>query len=187
MELTKDQQVELVKSLATKSMLEAGTAMGLDTKYKDSRAIRNAVTSVYKKIQKRPEDYGISQDVITLIMNAVKDRKIATITPQKPVKAQELDQDISSLLEGATSKSLKLINIKLDRLSRNKKNLDRISFAQLNIIAGTTFDKSRLLAGEATEHIAMISKVDKDMTPEEAMAVLLNFREQTLSNKQERK
>lgn len=186
MELTKDQQVELVKSLATKSMLEAGTAMGLDTQYKDSRAIRNAVTSVYKKIQKKPEEYGLTQEVLELIMKSVSDRKIATITPQKPVKVEE-DLDMTGLLQGAAEKSLKLINLKLDRLSRNKKNLDRISFAQLNTIAGTAIDKSRLIAGEATEHIAMIAKVDKDMSAKDAMATLLQFREQTITNKQERK
>lgn len=82
---------------------------------------------------------------------------------------------------------MQLINKKLDHLGKDKKSLDKVGIGELAKVAGILFDKGQIIQGQSTENIAVMSKnIKTDMSPEEAMEVLLNMREVNQAKKEKK-
>lgn len=171
--------INIFKALAAKSAYRVGLDFGFDKLYKDSRAIRNAIQNIYTRIKNNPEQYGLGQDVVTLVETSMAQRKAALVGSQEPTIAEKSDdrKDIKSLVTSIRDKTFRLIDKKLDRLSNSKKRLDSLSFKDLGIIAGIAFDKTQILKGEATENIAVLAKISPTMTADEAIQMALRVRE----------
>lgn len=180
MKLSTEQKVELFKKLASKTTLEAGTEAGLAKFFKNSRAIRNKVYSTYQQVRQDPEFYKVTPEVVTLVETAMSARAVegrnTEIVTDDP-------KEIKGLVLNIRDKTFGLIDKKLDRVSKSRAKLDALSFKDLGIIAGIAFDKSQILKGEATEHIAHYAKIDGNISPEDAMAMILKSREETIIKK----
>lgn len=70
-----------------------------------------------------------------------------------------------------------LLRMKAKQLMSDKDELKKQSLQQLASAFSILFDKSQLVKGEATKHVAVHSKISSDMTPDEMMATLLKRRE----------
>lgn len=175
-QLTNIQKGQLFKRLANKSQYRAGVDFGLDKYFDKPTGVINLVNKVYREVKENPEQFAISQDVLSLVESGMIDRrqkKNAMINiPKDPGNINERD-----LVVGVRNKAWALLDKKLDYLSRNKKAFRDTSIAQLGTLAGISFDKAQIMKGEATEHIALRAKISKDTTPEEAMEQLLKIRE----------
>src|SRR5690606_26258617 len=85
--------------------------------------------------------------------------------------------DTKRLITGGKNKALMALHRKFDYMMQSKKALNDVSLSQLAQTFGILFDKDQILKGEATENIAVMAQVDKDMKPEDALAALGRFRE----------
>lgn len=184
MKLTPEQEVAIFRSLAFKSALETGLEFGFDKHYKDNKAVRNAVTVLYQKVRKEPAKYGVGTDVVQLVCDAMAHRSITKATREVSAAEKEIDSgDIKTMLIGVRDKTLRLIDRKLTRAGKSNKRLDAISFRDLGTIAGIAFDKAQIIQGQATEHVALMGKIEGNIDPEKAIDLVLRMRELNISKK----
>ena len=169
----------LFKMLAEKSLYETGMEFGFDKRLKNSQGVKNAVYRIYVQVKSNPEKYLITPEVVDLVSGVVSSRKVAERTNVTLREQNDSVQntDLKELVTSARDKSMRLIHKKLDQISSNKKALDSVNLVQLTTAFGTIFDKAQIISGEATENIAVLSKIKSDMTPEESMNMILKMRE----------
>lgn len=172
-----EKEAEIFKELANTSTLKVGMAYGFDKVYKDTKAIRNAVNAIFNKVKNEPAKYGLSQDVVDLVQKSMAERKSAVVSVPSLREKEDDAYDIKDVVTGIRDKTFKLIDKKLNRVSNSNKKLDAISFKDLGIIAGISFDKSQILRGEATETITVMGQIDKSLSATDVLKLALQMRE----------
>lgn len=185
--ITNKQKAEVFKDLVKVSAYQAGVRAGIDRYYKNKWSLIAFIRRVEKEVRDNPKKFGISDDTISMVDSALVERKTKKIS----VIGQEMfespkvgmaDYDIKDLVERGSKKSLLLLHAKMDMIGDSKKQLRETSISALAQLVGIMFDKRQISKGEATEHINMRAKIDIDeKSPEEALQVLLNMREQMIN------
>lgn len=186
MNLGKERKAEIFKTLAHTTTYETGLKFGFDKVYKDRKAISNAISKIYRDVKHDPVKFGVEIETAKVVEEAVSNRAVtkgrSVISQADREEIQK--EDIKSIVTSVRNKSFLLLDAKLDMLAKSKKKLSQVPFQQLGTIAGIAFDKTRLLSGEATEHILQYSKIDKNMDPEEALNMVIAQRERLVENKE---
>jgi hypothetical protein len=186
--LTKEQEVEIFKRLAFKPTLAVGLEFNLDQHYKDNKAIKNAILRIYREIKERPAEFGVSPEVVQLVADAMAHRNLAKTTVDVSKAETEADQgDIKTLALTVRDKAWRLLDKKLTRASKSKKALDAIPLLQLSTTAATMLDKTLILQGQATEHIAIMGKIEGNINPEDALKLVLLMREKNIAQHETKK
>ena len=175
-------QAEIFKKLAFKSGYQVGLEYGFDKQYTSNKAVRSAVSNIRTRVKNNPErfaPYGITTEIIQLVDDASQSRSVIKNSQvEQSVVEQSIDKDdIKSLVTSIRDKTFGLIDKKIDMVSKSRKKLDALSFKDLGIIAGIAFDKTQILKGQATENIAVMAKIDKNMSPDDALAMVSKLRE----------
>ena len=173
--LTDDQKRAIFKALANNSQVKVGLDFGLDRHYKGNVGVMNAVSRIYKEVKEDFNRFLITPEVAELVELGMKDRfqrRHSGIVPLTDPNVSEKD-----LVLEAKRKAWVLLNQKLDYLAKNKKAFRNESIMSLAKLAGIVFDKSQIVRGEATEHIALKAKIDPNITSQEAIEQLLRYRE----------
>lgn len=185
MQLSPAIEIDIFKALSYKSALEVGLQFGLDQHYKDKKAVRNAVTAIANKVKKSPEKYGITPEVVALVTEAQSHRSLVKAEGEVNKPESEIQGgDIKTIVTGVRDKAWRLIDRKLTRAGRSNKTLDAISFRDLGTLAGISFDKSQIISGQATEHVALMGKIEGNINPSDAIALVLQMREKNVADKQ---
>lgn len=185
MTLTREQEADIFRHLAYKSSYETGLHFGFEKYCKDARAVRNAVTNIYNKVRKNPDQYGVSGEIVTLVADAMANRQLVQTKNAVTIAEKEIDSDdIKTIIPSVRNKAWKLIDRKLTRASRNNKSLDAVSFRDLGTLAGISFDKAQIISGQATEHVALMGKIEGNINPQDALDLVLKMREATVASKQ---
>lgn len=185
MQIAQDTEAAIFKRLAYKSAYETGIEFGFDQTHKDAKAIRNAVTYIFNKVKDNPERYGLSKEVVALVSEGVAHRQVATTRNELTVVEREIESgDIKNLVTGVRDKTWRLIDRKLQRASKSNKRLDDIGLRELGTLAGIAFDKAQIISGQATEHVALMGKIDGSINPQDALDLVLKMREATVASKQ---
>jgi len=174
MKISKENKVELFKSLASQPLYEVGVAYNMDRFYKNKVAIKNAVYKIYNDIRHKPEDYGLAIETVNLVVDAVQNRSAA---PSTSLQVDNTKLETKELLGNIQGKTLRLLDRRLDLLSKSKKKLESVSLTQLGTLAGIIFDKNQIIKGEATQHVAVHAKIDKDMSPDQLIEFVQKTRE----------
>lgn len=198
--LSPKQKVELFLSLKEASFYEVGRNFGLDKYYTTIVNLRSAVYRVYKDVVSNWQTYGVNENDLNEIVAIVKSRTksnltfkggkavmslaekpkadggVVTVTEQRLLAAQT-KPDIKEMALSTRDKSLLLLNKRMDMLFKSRKALAEIPLGTLAQVYGITFDKAQIVQGQATENIAMLAKIDKNISPEDAMKAILNIRE----------
>lgn len=185
MKLSEDKKAAIFKKLASGTLYDVGLEFGFDKHYKDATAIRNRVYAIYRDVANNPEKYAVQPETVDLVVDAVSNRKVATRT-ETPLaeKHTAIDtKDIKSMTLAGRDSAGRLIAKKLEYLEAHPKALAAESLVNLGKIFGILFDKSQIIQGQATEHVALMGKIDTGMTPEEAIQAVLRSREQTQAEK----
>ena len=194
--LTDEKKGIIFRMLAEKPLYETGVAFGFDKKYATAVAVKNKVHRIYQEVQKDPNRYMVSPDLCETVVGIVTNRnpkngggrEIAGMTHREVKEAKAADeQDITKLVLAGRAKAWTILHKKLDRVGRNKKALDELSLGTIGTIAGIMFDKGQIVQGQATENIAVMAKIDSNLTPEEAMKAVLNMREVNIIAKEKDK
>jgi len=182
MQFGEEKQAEIFKKLAYGSAYQVGLEYGFDKVYSSPKSVRNAVSAVKTKVKNNPakyEKFGITTEVLDLVAEASAKRNVAGPNAQsRSLAEQRLDsQDIKALMGGIRDKTFNIIDRKLDMVGKSRKKIDSISFKELGVIGGIAFDKSQILKGEATENIAVMAKIDKNISADDALALVGKMRE----------
>lgn len=180
MRFGKEKEVEIFKALANKSTLQVGIEFNFDKVYKNNRAVRNAVTGIFHKIKNNADEYGLSQELVDMVQAGMDERKLAGHPSNRPTQVEETEKDIKSMVIDARDMAWDLVGRKLQRISNNKKKLDAISFKELGWLAAVSFDKGQILKGEATENIAVLAKIDANITADDALSMVLEARDKNV-------
>ena len=183
MNLNNDQKVGLFKMMATKQLYEVGLFYGFDKYYKDSNAVKNAVYRIYNTVKNNPDEYLIQKDTYELVVGAVSARSAANVVSMRE-RMDSASSDIKSLITGGRDKTAKLIDMKLDSIGKSRKKLDNVSIVELSKVLNVLFDKGQIVQGEATEHIAVLGKIESGLSPEKLLEITLKQREKTIESKE---
>ena len=193
MELTDEKKGIIFRKLAEMPLYETGVAFGLDKHYKDAKSVKSKVHRIYQEVQKDPARYFVSQDVVDTISGIVSSRnpqgqgRPLNPTLRETTEVVSADEnDVSKLVLSGRAKAFKLLHKKLDQVGRNKKSLEAVSLAQLTTTAAILFDKGQIISGQATENVAILAKIDSNMSPDDALAAVLGMREQNIIAKEKK-
>src|SRR5258708_2495837 len=75
--LTKEKEAEIFKALAHKSYSEVGKDFGLHLIYPDDNAkVTSVVFSIARKVRRAPELWGLSEDTVEVIQEAIDKRSL---------------------------------------------------------------------------------------------------------------
>ena len=182
LKLNEAKKAALFKKLATNTLLKVGMEMELDKHYKSMESMKTAVYKIYNEVRATPSVFGISDDTVDLVVSNVSKRSVSaggegrqpeTLREEMEIKTT----DIKSMIVSGRNTAMGLINKKLDYLQRHPKALKETSITQLGTLFGIIFDKGQIIQGQATEHVAVMSKIDKNMKPDEAITRVLRMRE----------
>ena len=186
----------IVKGLASKSYTDVGLEFELDKIWPNIQTMRMNVYKMYNLVknsteQERLEKYGVTNDALEMVEKALADRKLSTNAygTKKDLAKKEsqdllLESDIKSLATSGRDKSAILIHKKMDQLSMKPKMLEKESIVNLAKVFATFFDKAQIATGQATEHIAVHAKIGDNISPEDAMEMLLRMRDNTMAEKE---
>lgn len=178
----------LFKMLGNKTLYEVGVEFGFDKKYKDVRAVNNAVYRVYQQVKAEPSRFMITDDVVEIVVANVSNRNLGKREGVLREKTEVLDkQDIKELTISGRKKALDLLHMKMERLATSKKRLDEVPITSLAQTFGIIFDKAQIIQGMATENVAVLAKIDKDISPEEAIKLVLHMRDINNAEKEKNK
>lgn len=170
----------MYKKLATMSAAEVGYEYKFDTVYPNRDKIRTAVSNIKTKVQNNLEDYkefGVTPEVVDLVKVASESRSIMPVDRRQAMQKLEIDSDIVAVVVKGRDTVFNLMNKKLDIIAKSKKELKKISLKELGVAGGILFDKAQILRGEATENIAVMAKIDKNMSPDDALQAVSKIRE----------
>jgi len=182
--LNQEQEVRIFKSLTHLSYIKSAKANGLhliEPEASDGRML-SIVQTIVRKISKAPELWGLSKDSVQIVQEALDRRSIrknpglrADIAIQEESFRDKLDTMRDTVAEIITKKLKKYNTVS---------GIKEISIRDLKDLLGMAIDKGRLLRGESTENIKKMSPIDTDnMTPEDALKVIMKAREAMLDNK----
>lgn len=190
MDLTDEKKGIIFRALAEKPLYETGLSFGLDKHYSSAANVKAKVQRIYQEVQKDPSRYMISQELVDTIVKIVASRSHtgrgfgADQTSLREKKELAAVDDISELVLSGRNKAFALVHKKLDQVGRNKKSLAEVSLAQLTTTAAILFDKGQIVQGQATENIAVLAKIDDNISPEDAMKAILGMRDQNIIAKE---
>ena len=175
-----EKEAKIYKRLAIKSAAEVGLEFKFDSVYPTKNQIRTAVNNIKTKVQNNIENYkefGVTNEVVDLVKIASAGRNVAPRDRREAMKKLEIDSDIVNVLTKGRDTVFNLVNRKLDILAKSKKELAKTSLKELSVAGGILFDKAQLLKGEATEHIAVMARIDKNISADDAIKMVSEMRE----------
>lgn len=180
-QLTEAQKASLFKTLATKTLTQTGLVYGFDKHYKSMKSLKTAVYKIYNQVRATPSIYGISNDTVELVVDNVSNRSVSAESRKESESLREemelKTSDIKGMIIHGRNTAMALVNKKLEYLERHPKALKDTSITQLGTLFGIVFDKAQIIQGQATEHVALMGKIDKDLKPVDAIDMVLKMRE----------
>ncbi len=182
--LLEEQAGKIFLQLEQKTFAEVGYMFGLDRYFSTEASIRSAVMRAFNLVLDNPGKYDILPEKVGYIQGVVSSRGIKKRDPETLREQQEIEKaDIAGLVTGSRDLAARLVRKKLDHLDNNPKALKEMSLKELIGALHILFDKGQIIAGAATEHIAVLSSVDAQIDPKEAMAAIMKMRDEMQERK----
>ncbi len=181
--LTKEQEAQIFKALAFKSYKDVGYDFGIHLMYpNDDAKVTNFVFLLAKKIKKAPELWGVSEDVVEVIQEALDSRSIRKGAANRSSVALQTES-FRDKLDEMRDTVAELIQKKLKKYN-TAKGLNDVQLRDLKDLLAMAIDKGRLLRGESTENIKKLSGIDVEkMSPADAIAVVMKARDALIESK----
>ena len=193
--LSPEKYKEFYKLLVTHNYAEAASQIGMDAYYQGA-SLRTAGYQIMKDITEQggPKSIGIDEELAEMVEQSIESRKVFKgRKPEAPTQELEftptdmLDPtDSKQVVVGGRNKAAMLLHKKFDMINKNPKMLKETSLSQLGTVFGILFDKSQIIQGQATENIAVMSKISDDMSPEDTLNAILKDRENEIIEKLEK-
>jgi len=189
---TDEKRALMAKALASKTAYQVGIDFGLDKHYKNANTVSAIVTRNWYKVRNEPEKYALSPDLIETVSTAMQERGLANRQGKLRVTHKEavdkmLTEKIENLAVNNRQKAWALLSLRLDDLLSTRRKREKVSIGEIAKVAAIAFDKGQLIEGKATEHVAMLAKIDGDMSPQEMIEMTMKMREYNNSVNEEKK
>jgi hypothetical protein len=179
--LKEEKKALLVKALIDHTPYEAGLMFELDKQYKNSATVTAAVHRIWNQVKNNPDKYLVSNDLIEAVETKLKNNRKSMIGGDRKtlreLKDEKLNMPIEKLAIDNRAKAATALGLRLDEILFSKKHRDKVSIGDLAKVYGITFDKGQIVEGKATDHVSLMAKVSKEMSPAEAIDVILKMRE----------
>lgn len=181
---TNEQRASMFKDLAHMSYYDVIAKYKLDEYYANKGAARLGLVNIVRQIVKAPDLYGISREAADIVQTALNSRNPTKGgTPNAMVVAKEMDS-LSNSMESLRDKAIELMHNKLDKIKKNKDELDGIKLKELMDVVSSAIDKTKVIKGETADHVIHYSKIDVgDVSPQEALKLVLKAREALIEQK----
>ncbi len=180
--LTKAQELEIFKSLAYKSYKDVGYEYGFQHFYDSDSNVTGAVYSIARKIRKAPELWGLSQDALEVIDEAIASRSVKN-NPRVKSDIAILEESFRDRLDVMRDKVADLIMQKLAEFER-KGGLSKVSIRDLKDLLIMAIDKGKLLKDGGVENVVKFAKTDIDnLSPDDALKVIMKARDALVEGK----
>lgn len=181
--LTREKEAEIFKALAHKSYSEVGKDFGLHLIYPDDTAkVTSVVFGIARKVRRAPELWGLSEDTVEVIQEAIDKRSVKK-NPKIKSDIAIMEESFRDKLDSMRDRVANLIGKKLDKFEK-KGGEDGVSIKDLKELLVMAIDKGRLLRGESTENIKKLSPMNVDnLKPEDALAIVMKARDVLIENK----
>lgn len=182
----------LIRLLKEKSMFGAACEIGIDKYFDKKTDVNNFMYKFFLEVKADPSIAGLHPDTMMEVDEAMRKRGIGN---REVIDYDNATEKLSNIKEAeikdivimGRNKASILIDKKMNYLMKNKKALEKESLVNLAKVFGIYFDKSQIVQGQATENIAVMAKVDDNLTPEQAMEALLRSREKIMADKEDLK
>jgi len=136
------------------------------------------VRKIMNEVKNDPENFGVDPSQIELVEQGMELRKI---NHPSTTRSEGEEFALSNVKEGTELLTTKLMNVldrKISRLLKSKKELNATSISQLAKTFDIIHNISRLESNQSTENIALLAKVDyTTLSSEEKLERLLKQRE----------
>jgi hypothetical protein len=181
--LTKEQEAEMFKSLAHKTFKQVGYDYGVHLMYPNNDPkVTSYVHRLAERIKKAPDVWGISEDTVEVIKEALNSRSIKKNPAIKSDLALQ-EESFRDKLDTMRDTVAEIITKKLQKYN-TATGLKDVQLRDLKDLLSMAIDKSRLLKGESTENIIRMSKLDTDsLSPEDALKVIMRARDVLVEGK----
>lgn len=180
---------KIFQDLSRMGRYQAAVHAGLDKKVKrgDKRTLERIISKVVAEVRADPKRFEIGNDMLEIVDRAMEERRVGgpgpmrdprkflPATPEEDMSLEEMP--VKMLVTRANRGAWFLVNKKLEKLVKTPSLLSKVSLDTLVRTAGISFDKSQIVKGEATQHIALKAKVDVNVSPEEKLQMILQIRE----------
>lgn len=180
-----------------------GKKYRLDFETEARNTIITRASRIFNEVKKNPDNYGLAPDEVARVLSVRAYRlgpafgakhqanlQVGThILPTSEKGTVDLDLKkiaFKDMVLHARTKALNLLHKKLDRIAEDD-NIDAVRIVELTTAFGTIFDKTQIVTGEATENVAILAKIDKDMSPDDALLAVLAMREANQVEKEKAK
>lgn len=184
MALLEEQAGEIFRCLENKTYLETAYEFGLDRYYSSEDSMKSAITKAYNIALDNPSKFGLTMEEAAFIQGKIQGRNIGRKDPETVREAKEIAAlDISTQINETRDLVAGLVRKKLEFLNRNPKALKEEKLKDLGWLLGVLFDKGQIVAGQATEHIAVMSNIPEHIDPAEAMKAIMKMREEQIAKK----
>jgi hypothetical protein len=164
---------EIFLALGKGTALEVAKEYGFGSYYKNERSMKSAVMRAFNIVRDEPNKWGISLESVKEVEKSIKDR-----APKQTSIIEVEKQDLGTLLTGTRDLAGQLIRRKLDQLDKDPKALQAEKLKDLGWLFGVLFDKGQIMAGKATEHVALMSNIPDHLDPDEALKAIMQMREE---------
>lgn len=181
--LTKEKEAEIFKALAHKSYSEVGKDFGLHLIYpEDTAKVTSVVFGIARKVRRAPQLWGLSEDTVEVIQEAIDKRSVKK-NPKIKSDIAIMEESFRDKLDTMRDRIAGIIDKKLEKYEK-KGGDEGVSIRDLKDLLIMAIDKGRLLRGESTENIKKMSPLNVDaMSPETALDIVLKAREVLIEGK----
>jgi hypothetical protein len=186
--LTDEEMGVFYRLLETKTYMAACLEMKMDRWYSKNSLIPTAQKMV-NMVRQDPEKYKVHPDSIVRIEHAIRERDVNRKTRETALEknlATE-NQNFKNILEDTRAGLLDILSRKVKRIGRSNKKIDEMNLGTLATTLAIIIDKTQLIRGEATENVAVLAKIDQNISPEAALDMILRMRETNLESKNNKK
>lgn len=186
--LTEKQMGELYLHLENKTFMGASLEMKMDKWYAKNSLVPTA-QRIAAMVRLNPERFGVPPEAMVKVDYAIKERNLRTTvreTKEEKDLASE-NQNFKNILEDTRAGLLEILAKKVSRIRRSTKKIDEMNLGTLATALAIIIDKTQLIRGEATENVAVLAKIDQNISPEAALEMILKMRETNLESKNTKK
>lgn len=179
-ELIEAEAGRIFLALEDKTSYEVGIMFGLDRYYTAASSVKNTIMKAYNMVLSDLAKYDIDPVKAAIVQTKVSARNLAKQNSEGATLRErtEIEKfDLKEQVTGTRDLALKLVRKKLEHLDKSPKALKEEKTKDLAWIAGLLVDKGQIVQGQATENIAIHSKIDSNMSPEDAMRAMLALRD----------
>ncbi len=183
--LTDDVKRQVFLAMQQYPSTEIARKFGFEKRQGSLKKGMGLVYAIYNKVKEQPAKYGLTDEVVEATIKSVENRKqnFGQLNVKQELDIREVENFARNEMGIVRDKIIKIISMKVDKALKSKRAREQVSLKDLSQVLATVIDKQRLLTGQSTENVLHFAKINKDVSPEDALAIVLKARDAIIEHK----